>query len=150
MEGAGSHQYNPHFYDRFVEYAHTKGVIVHILAMTSETLLQQVAFDTGDSTTYQVGARFGQIQTPWGFIYLSEVGKDKANKTNYFLLPEYEQIKIRELVEKGGFDINLMLESAHEKKSAAGIERSAWNMYFQENYFGSVEAANEPKQLKLF
>ena len=151
IEGAGSHGYDPDFYQPFIDCAHANGVRVHILAMTAEDMLRRCDYDTGDSTTYQVGARYGQIMTPWGFIYFSEKNEG-AGKDNYFYLPEPEKKAITELLEENGFSVEAMMESnySNTQKSAAGIERSAWNMFYQEKYLGSVRAVRRESELTLF
>lgn len=150
IEGGGSHGLKPDFYHPFIDTAHQYGIKVHILGMTSIDFLNKVNCDTGDSTTYQCGARFGQIHTPWGFVYLSEVGKEKSGKQNYFILSEEEQKRIREFITDHGFSFESFLESNHTKKSRAGIERSAWNMFYQEKYFGVIVAKDDGKQLSMF
>lgn len=68
VEGGGSHDRDPEFYRRFIDVAHQYGVKVHILALTDLEFMQRVPVDTGDSSSWMAGSRYGYIYTPFGRV----------------------------------------------------------------------------------
>lgn len=68
VEGAGTHGRDIDYYRRFVDYAHARGIKVHVLATTSPEFLHHVNCDSADSSTWSVGGRFGSVYSPVGIL----------------------------------------------------------------------------------
>lgn len=87
VEGGGSHGRDPHFYQRFIDVAHSYGIKVHVLAATDARFLASVPVDTGDSSSWMVGSRYGYIYSPWGPVSFGQQSKRHWNS----LVPEQKK-----------------------------------------------------------
>ena len=102
IEGGGSHSRDPHFYNRYVDIAHKNGVRVHILAATDFKFMQQVPFDTGDSSSWMAGSQYGYVYTPFGRITFAERKNQSASTPNWATLSSEKKGKIVEWLKSLG------------------------------------------------
>lgn len=87
VEGGGSHRKDFDFYNRFIKVAHKNNVKVHILAAADYGFLSKVNVDTGDSSSWTAGARYGLVCTPHGIVSYGS----KMNKHWNTLIPEEKE-----------------------------------------------------------
>jgi len=104
--GGQAFGYDPHFYRRFVEVAHKNGVKMHVLAATDPKFMQQVDFDTGDSSSWTAGSRYGYIFTPFGEVTFA-TNKFTAKKQYWGTMPDEMRHKVETWLKSKGLPSDL-------------------------------------------
>lgn len=104
LEGPAPHRWNPDFYRRLVDKAHKHEIKVHVLACTEPNFFRLVSFDTGDSSSWMVGSRYGYIYTPYGTVSYANKSGSSSSMPNYTTVPTERKEKIIRWMRKNGLD----------------------------------------------
>ncbi len=105
IEGGGTHGRDVDFYKRFVTYAHSKNVKVHVLAMTSPLFLKHVNCDSADSSTWSVGGRYATVFSKWGLIsFAARSGPTYSSQKHWNSLSSTKHEEFIEWIREGGLD----------------------------------------------
>ena len=124
IEGGMSHGRNIDFYRRFVEKAHKHRVKVHVLAATDPSLMQNVPFDSCDSSSWMIGSRFGQVMTPFAMV---SFGHTKSPASGWNLLSGRQKKNILEFWKERGVDPDLdKMQTSWVNRELANIQYYLW------------------------
>ncbi len=126
VEGANTHGRDTEFYQPFIEYAHKRGVKVHVLALTTPHFMSQVACDTADSSSWTQGGRYGNILLPDGRPI--SFGR-KGGKRSWRNLSPAAQADVLTWLAEGG--LRNLLPSVLAQQDAVGYQgRMLVNAYY--------------------
>lgn len=102
-------------------------VKVHAFGMTTLSLLERYPFYSADSTTWLLVAAMGQINTPWGIVYVSE---QKSREGHIDQLPPQVKAKIEAWLKELGYT----LEDVATSHVARSLVNCAYLKHWADNY----------------
>lgn len=125
IEG-GQHNKNYDFYRRMIKKAHEHNIKVHILAATDLDFLKNVPCDTGDSSSWMSGSRYGYIYTPHGRVSFGE--KHTPSMPHWDLMTAHKRAEVTKWLKSHGLETDgEILKTSWEAREMANIA------YFLEN-----------------
>ena len=115
IEGGFEHRRNPTFYNKMVKVARDNNVKVHVMAITDKKFFARVPVDTGDSSTYTEGGRYGVVRTPWGLVSFGKAGKGLSLTRHYDTISEHRKEAMDAYFAKMGYDVEQLREEYKER-----------------------------------